>query len=182
MALINCKKCGGLISDKAVSCVHCGQPIHEEIKKSNYFKHDSANTIASICDWSQATHDINNTSWGRGDELQLKMHTCYASLMNVIMFCGDMEISVLMIPLAPYDSYEEDYGNICDCIYDEMVLKDKNIELIGYNSLMCLATGIVWKDINKKDLEQITEDLAESVYVFRQKLEDYGYDAVGFRL
>ena len=32
MALTKCSECGGEISDKAVSCPHCGNPIHTEIK------------------------------------------------------------------------------------------------------------------------------------------------------
>ena len=187
MSLVKCKKCGELISDKAKKCVHCGNiiiPLESQGKKRKCkcFKHDSANTIDAICDWKEATHDIYNSMWGRGDELRLNMHTYYASQMDVLMFCGDMEFTVLLIPLSPYDSYGEHYGSICDCIYDSMLLQNKNFELVGYNSLMCLATGIMWGKIGKTDLEQITEDLAESVYKFRQKLENYGYDATGFRL
>lgn len=32
MALINCKKCGKQISNKAATCIHCGHPI----KQINY--------------------------------------------------------------------------------------------------------------------------------------------------
>lgn len=28
MAIINCPECGNMVSDKAVSCIHCGAPLH----------------------------------------------------------------------------------------------------------------------------------------------------------
>ena len=34
MALINCSECGKEISDKAVTCIHCGNPIYKEKVKS----------------------------------------------------------------------------------------------------------------------------------------------------
>ena len=191
MALVKCKKCGKLISDKATSCVQCGYPTDiEKIngeqttvkRRDRFFKRDSTNKIASICDWSGSTNDIINTSWGKGDELHLKMHTSYASKMDVFIFCSNMDMAILMIPLAQYDSYNERYGNICDCIYDSMSLENTNFELVGYNSIMCLGIGILWETIDKDIMERITEKLAKCVYMFRQMLENYGYDAVGFRL
>lgn len=34
MALIKCSECGKEISDKAKTCIHCGNPIHEERVKT----------------------------------------------------------------------------------------------------------------------------------------------------
>ena len=191
MSLIKCPRCGKDISDKATKCVHCGHITGRNIcevkpkkkeRKSNYFKHESANQIASICEWKEATHDIYNSGWGYGDELRLKMHTYYASQMDVLMFCGDLQVAALLIRIAPYDSYGEHYGNICDCIFDNLLLANKGFEMVGYNSIMCLGIGIIWKSITEDNLKNITENLAEAVYKFRQQLVDYGYDATGFRL
>ena len=36
MALINCSECGKQISDKAVSCPNCGNPINQQIQHEEY--------------------------------------------------------------------------------------------------------------------------------------------------
>ena len=36
MALINCPECGRRVSDKALSCVHCGYPLKAEIQEEEY--------------------------------------------------------------------------------------------------------------------------------------------------
>ena len=33
MALIECPECGGKVSDKAPSCIHCGYPLQESKKE-----------------------------------------------------------------------------------------------------------------------------------------------------
>lgn len=61
--LINCSECGREISDKAISCPHCGNPISSQHKKSNSLSHmpcpncgtnwhtfdDNNNDICKIC-------------------------------------------------------------------------------------------------------------------------------------
>lgn len=61
--LINCSECGREISDKAVSCPHCGNPISSQPKKSNSLSHmpcpncgtnwhtfdDNNNDVCKIC-------------------------------------------------------------------------------------------------------------------------------------
>lgn len=62
--LINCSECGREISDKAVACPHCGNPISSQHKKSNSLSHmpcpncgtnwhtfdDNNNDVCKICD------------------------------------------------------------------------------------------------------------------------------------
>ncbi len=63
MSLIKCSECGREISDKAVSCPHCGNPISSQPKKSNSLSHmpcpncgtnwhtfdDNNNDVCKIC-------------------------------------------------------------------------------------------------------------------------------------
>ena len=148
------------------------EPIIEERKMM--FNTESTNRIVSICEWEESI-ESNTDLFGKGDELRLKMHTYYASQMDVIMFCGIMETTALMIPLGPYSSYNSRYSMICEHIYDDMKLNDKYYQLIGYRSVICLATGIYWKTISREALAEITEDLARSAIQFQNKLTEYGY-------
>ena len=48
MALLNCNECGQMISDKAVTCPHCGAPVTSTTNISEISAHASTSTLRIV--------------------------------------------------------------------------------------------------------------------------------------
>ena len=124
-----------------------------------------------------STFGIKNSSWGKGDELRLEVRTKHARKMDVLVFCGAMEYIIILIPLSTYNSLNDGYMGLCNDIYDGTILNTRQIELIGYNCVACLGTGLYINDTTKKaDVEKVIEEIAEAAAYFKGILREYGYD------
>ena len=118
-----------------------------------------------------------NGLWGKHDEVHLKMKTYQASRVKVIAACGKMDYVGIIIPVSLFYRSER-YIRLCEEIADDMNIGIKNFQVMDYNGYACIITGIYLStfDIqNKRDVQEIIEEMAEYVIKFRRKLDDFGY-------
>lgn len=55
MALIKCNNCGGMVSDKATVCPHCGNDPHKTTDETNVSTPKDNNPKLSVCPYCGAT-------------------------------------------------------------------------------------------------------------------------------
>lgn len=63
MALIKCPDCGEKVSDKASACIHCGCPIHKEIRISclgNKTIDEIADEVLEECDRKRRARELRS--------------------------------------------------------------------------------------------------------------------------
>ncbi len=128
MALINCPKCGAMISDKAEKCIKCGNPMKEITTNVELSEKDSNNTIQII----------NNNAKTSGKK---KIIICSIILLVVITII----VSIFIIKPTGKDSNSsgatdevaqkmvDDINAIGDVTLDDEELITKLVE--RYNSL-----------------------------------------------
>lgn len=149
MALIKCSECGKEVSDKAKTCVHCGNPIEQEenekvINNQNY----------NIVEKEQDFYNESNIDLTKGEKVLIEGNiTCIGCILGIIVI-GIFTFLILIAPTIIILS-----AVVIFITLNTLVLPYLSPKLIITNKRVFGESGALWKkremDIPLKKLQSV---------------------------
>ena len=131
MALIKCSECGKEISDKAKTCIHCGNPIYKEKVKTmdkKEWKELTPNEKAKVYAYRKL-----NKQWWTGERLLAIILDIIGGIFLLVFFLTDFNVTYLIISFFPLTL---SMVLLIPTIKEEKVWYDNNIDLIYENDVL----------------------------------------------
>lgn len=126
MALIQCTKCGGQVSDSANVCPHCGYDFSEEAKEFSRLSEGKKRTL-------RREYDVVNPRYAAVEEKDRKLHKAEIILV-VIFLIGDMIFLTI--------------GTVCE--FDESKMWAIILYILFFCALMAICVALIVVVVNKK--------------------------------